>query len=101
MVHSDMPVTGYYESSNSLLNQLQHNIQWGQRGNFVDVPTDCPQRDERLGWTGDAQAFTRTAAFNFNVAAFFSKWPCDLSLTRSRTVLFLTLFRMCLTGRMQ
>jgi alpha-L-rhamnosidase len=80
VVHSDMQVTGSYESSNPLLNQLQHNIQWGQKGNFVDVPTDCPQRDERLGWTGDAQAFSRTAAFNFNVAAFFKKWLKDVAL---------------------
>jgi alpha-L-rhamnosidase len=80
VVHSDMQVTGSYESSNPLLNQLQHNIQWGQKGNFVDVPTDCPQRDERLGWTGDAQAFSRTAAFNFNVAAFFTKWLKDVAL---------------------
>jgi alpha-L-rhamnosidase len=79
VIHSDMPVTGTYESSNPLLNQLQHNIQWGQKGNFVDVPTDCPQRDERLGWTGDAQAFSRTAAFNFNVAAFFTKWLKDVA----------------------
>jgi len=79
VVHSDMPVTGTYESSNPLLNQLQHNIQWGQRGNFVDVPTDCPQRDERLGWTGDAQAFCRTAAFNMDVSSFFSKWLKDVS----------------------
>jgi len=80
VVHSDMEVTGSYESSNPLLNQLQHNIKWGQKGNFVDVPTDCPQRDERLGWTGDAQAFTRTAAFNYDVAAFFTKWLKDLAL---------------------
>ena len=80
VVHSDMSVTGSYESSNQLLNQLQHNIQWGQKGNFVDVPTDCPQRDERLGWTGDAQAFSRTAAFNYNVAAFFTKWLKDVAL---------------------
>jgi alpha-L-rhamnosidase len=79
VVHSDMAVTGSYESSNPLLNQLQHNIQWGQKGNFVDVPTDCPQRDERLGWTGDAQAFCRTAAFNMDVSAFFSKWLKDVS----------------------
>ena len=79
VIHSDMPVTGTYESSNPLLNQLQHNIQWGQKGNFVDVPTDCPQRDERLGWTGDAQAFSRTAAFNYNVAAFFTKWLKDVA----------------------
>jgi len=79
VVHSDMTVTGSYESSNPLLNQLQHNIQWGQKGNFVDVPTDCPQRDERLGWTGDAQAFCRTAAFNMNVSSFFTKWLKDVA----------------------
>jgi alpha-L-rhamnosidase len=84
VIHSDMPVTGTYESSNPLLNQLQHNIQWGQKGNFVDVPTDCPQRDERLGWTGDAQAFSRTAAFNFNVAAFFTKWLKDVALDQKQ-----------------
>jgi alpha-L-rhamnosidase len=60
-LYSDMKPTGTFTSSNALINQLQHNIQWGQRGNFLDVPTDCPQRDERLGWTGDAQAFSRTA----------------------------------------
>jgi alpha-L-rhamnosidase len=79
VVHSDMPVTGSYECSNPLINQLQHNIQWGQKGNFVDVPTDCPQRDERLGWTGDAQAFCRTAAFNMDVSSFFTKWLKDIA----------------------
>ena len=79
VVHSDMAVTGSYESSNALINQLQHNIQWGQKGNFVDVPTDCPQRDERLGWTGDAQAFCRTAAYNMDVSSFFTKWLKDVS----------------------
>ena len=79
VVHSDMTVTGTYECSNPLVNQLQHNIQWGQKGNFVDVPTDCPQRDERLGWTGDAQAFSRTAAYNMDVSAFFTKWLKDIS----------------------
>ena len=78
-MYSDMEATGSFTTSNPLLNQLQHNIQWGQRGNFVDVPTDCPQRDERLGWTGDAQAFFRTAAYNRNVNAFFSKWLKDLA----------------------
>ncbi len=62
-----------------LVNQLQHNILWGQKGNFLDVPTDCPQRDERLGWTGDAQAFSRTAAFNMDVAGFFTKWLRDVA----------------------
>lgn len=80
VVHSEMKQTGKYESSEPLLNQLQSNIIWGQRGNFVDVPTDCPQRDERLGWTGDAQAFARTAAYNYDVAAFFTKWLKDLAL---------------------
>jgi alpha-L-rhamnosidase len=74
---SDMPQTGEFECSNSLLNQLQSNIQWGQRSNFLEVPTDCPQRDERLGWTGDAQVFAPTAAYNMNVAAFFTKWSRD------------------------
>ncbi|WP_237487879.1 family 78 glycoside hydrolase catalytic domain [Hufsiella arboris] len=79
-LYSDMKPTGYFECSNPMLNQLQHNIQWGQKGNFLDVPTDCPQRDERLGWTGDAQVFFKTAAFNFNVQKFFSKWMKDLAL---------------------
>jgi alpha-L-rhamnosidase len=61
-LYSDMPPSGTFNSSNALVNQLQHNIEWGQKGNFLDVPTDCPQRDERLGWTGDAQVFSRTAA---------------------------------------
>jgi alpha-L-rhamnosidase len=78
-LYSDLSPTGSFSCSNSLINQLQHNIQWGQRGNFLDVPTDCPQRDERLGWTGDAQAFSRTAAFNFDVHNFFSKWLKDLA----------------------
>lgn len=77
-IHSDMVKTGEFSCSNALLNQLQSNIQWGQRGNFLDVPTDCPQRDERLGWTGDAQAFSRTAAYNYQVAGFFNKWLNDL-----------------------
>jgi alpha-L-rhamnosidase len=79
-IYSDMNPTGTFTTSNPLLNQLQHNIQWGQRGNFLDVPTDCPQRDERLGWTGDAQAFSRTAAYNFDVNNFFSKWLKDLAV---------------------
>lgn len=77
-LYSDMQRTGTFTSSHPLINQLQHNIQWGQRGNFLDVPTDCPQRDERLGWTGDAQAFARTATFNFDVHNFFTKWLKDV-----------------------
>ena len=78
-LYSDIKPTGNFTSSNPLINQLQHNIQWGQRGNFLDVPTDCPQRDERLGWTGDAQAFSRTAAYNFDVHNFFVKWLKDVA----------------------
>jgi len=79
VIHSDIRPTGEFESSSVLLNQLQRNILWGQKGNFLDVPTDCPQRDERLGWTGDAQAFARTASFNFDVAGFYTKWLKDLA----------------------
>ncbi len=79
VIHSDITPTGSFECSNPLINQLQHNIQWGQKGNFLDVPTDCPQRDERLGWTGDAQVFCRTACFNADVAAFYTKWLADLA----------------------
>jgi hypothetical protein len=78
-IYSDMRPTGSFSCSNALLNQLQHNIQWGQKGNFLDVPTDCPQRDERLGWTGDAQVFSRTASFNRDVHNFFSKWLRDVA----------------------
>ena len=78
VIHSDYEPAGSFTCSNPLLNQLQHNIQWGQKGNFLDVPTDCPQRDERLGWTGDAQAFSRAASFNGDVASFFTKWLADL-----------------------
>jgi alpha-L-rhamnosidase len=79
VVHSDMKPTGTFSSSDTLINKLQSNIQWGQKGNFLDVPTDCPQRDERLGWTGDAQVFSMTAAFNFDVAAFYTKWLGDVA----------------------
>ena len=78
-LYSDMEFTGSLTTSNELINQLQENIQWGQRGNFLDVPTDCPQRDERLGWTGDAQAFFNTAGFNMDVKNFFDKWLIDLT----------------------
>jgi alpha-L-rhamnosidase len=80
VVHSDTPLTGSFECSHPLINQLQHNIVWGQKGNFVDVPTDCPQRDERLGWTGDTQVYIRTACFNMNVPTFYTKWLRDLSI---------------------
>jgi alpha-L-rhamnosidase len=83
VIHSNTLPIGSFECSDPLLNQLQHNIIWGQKGNFFEVPTDCPQRDERLGWTGDAQVFIRTAAFNMNVAAFFTKWLVDMDDAQS------------------
>lgn len=79
VVHSDMQRTGEFSCGDPLVNQLFHNVIWGQKGNFLDVPTDCPQRDERLGWTGDAQVFVRTAALNYNVERFFEKWLADLA----------------------
>lgn len=78
VIHSDIRRTGYIESSDPLLNQLFSNIIWGQKGNFLDIPTDCPQRDERLGWMGDAQVFIRTASYNYDVMKFFRKWLCDV-----------------------
>lgn len=79
VIHSATPPTGTFESSSPMLNQLQHNIVWSQRGNFLSIPTDCPQRDERLGWMGDAEIFARTACFNMDVAAFFTKWMNDVA----------------------
>lgn len=79
VVHSQMKRTGCLRSSNALLNKLFDNIVWGQKGNFLDVPTDCPQRDERLGWTGDAQAFIRTACLNYDTEKFFTKWLADMA----------------------
>jgi alpha-L-rhamnosidase len=78
VVHSDMERTGTFSCSNELINQLSHNILWGLKGNFVDIPTDCPQRDERLGWTGDAQVFISTACYLMDTALFFRKWLRDL-----------------------
>ena len=80
---SALPRIGEFVCDHALLNQLQSNIGWSQRGNSLDVPTDCPQRDERLGWTGDAQVFVRSAAFNLDVAAFFAKWLVDLTDAQS------------------
>ena len=76
--HTDMRRTGVLTTSNARVNRLISNIVWGQRGNFVDLPTDCPQRDERLGWTGDINAFCGTAAFNYDIRAFMKKWLNDL-----------------------
>lgn len=78
-VYSDIRRTGYLSSSSQKLNQLFSNVFWGQKGNFLDVPTDCPQRDERLGWTGDAQVFVKTASYNYDVERFFRKWLHDMA----------------------
>jgi alpha-L-rhamnosidase len=78
VINSDTPVAGQFACSDPRINQLQSNIQWGQRGNYLSVPTDCPQRDERMGWMGDAEVFVRTATYNADVAAFFTKWLVDV-----------------------
>ncbi|MGA2619765.1 MAG: glycoside hydrolase family 78 protein [Thermoguttaceae bacterium] len=78
VIGSDTPRAGEFACSDTRINQLQSNIVWGQRGNYVSIPTDCPQRDERLGWMGDAQVFVRTATCNADVAAFFTKWLADV-----------------------
>lgn len=82
-MHTDMQQTGSFTCDNRLVSQLQSNIQWGQRGNFLDIPTDCPQRDERLGWTGDAQVFCGTASYNFQTALFYGKWLRDMAAEAS------------------
>ncbi|MFT4016729.1 MAG: glycoside hydrolase family 78 protein [Agriterribacter sp.] len=79
VLSSATPTAGNFETDNAMLNQLYKNIVWTQRSNYVDIPTDCPQRDERLGWTGDAQIYMRSAAFNNDIAAFHTKWITDLN----------------------
>lgn len=74
VVHTPMERTGTFSCSDPLLNRLYANIIWGQKGNYLEVPTDCPQRDERMGWTGDTQFFVPTAAYNYNIAPFFTRW---------------------------
>jgi len=83
-IHSEMERTGFFSCSSHLVNRLYENTLWGQKGNFLDVPTDCPQRDERLGWTGDAQVFIKTAAYNYDVEKFFTKWLADLALEQQQ-----------------
>ena len=85
VIHSQMKETGHFSCSNPLLNQLENNIEWSLRGNFLDIPTDCPQRDERMGWTGDAQIFCRTASFLCNTYAFYRKWLRDVALDQQKT----------------
>lgn len=83
VLYSDMKETGNVETDNKLINRLLKNIQWGQKSNFIDVPTDCPQRDERLGWTGDADIFSNTAALNMNVFEFFKKYAKDMAVEQA------------------
>lgn len=77
VVHTDMEQTAFFDCSDSLLNRLHKNILWSMRGNFLSIPTDCPQRDERLGWTGDIHAFSRTANFVYDTAGFLRGWLRD------------------------
>lgn len=88
VIGSDTPHAGDFACSDPLINQLESNIQWSQRGNYLSVPTDCPQRDERLGWMGDAEVFVRTATYNSDVAAFFTKWLVDVDDGQSLTGAF-------------
>ena len=83
-VNSNMKRTGSYRCGNDKINQLYHNIIWGQKSNYLDIPTDCPQRDERLGWTGDAQVFCRTAAINFDIEKFMEKWLGDMAIDQAK-----------------
>jgi alpha-L-rhamnosidase len=77
--HSDMERTGWFECSNALLNRLHENVRWSMRGNFLDIPTDCPQRDERLGWTGDIEVFSPTASYIYDASGFLTSWLRDLA----------------------
>src|SRR6185369_10364374 len=86
--HTDAPFTAELKTGSSMINQLWSNILWGQRSNFVGVPTDCPQRDERLGWSADAQVFWRTASYNMDLATFSQKFTADLRGTQSGTDMF-------------
>jgi alpha-L-rhamnosidase len=80
VIHTDMRPTGTFTCSDPDVNRLHHNVVWGMRGNFVDVPTDCPQRDERLGWTGDLAVFAPTAAFLYDAAGMLRSWLADLAV---------------------
>jgi alpha-L-rhamnosidase len=81
--HTDAPVTGGFTSASGMVNQIWKNTMWGQRGNLESVPTDCPQRDERLGWMGDAGIFWRTATYNMDMQAFTHKWMNDVADAQS------------------
>jgi alpha-L-rhamnosidase len=84
VLHTDFPTTGRFTSSHAKLNQLQSNITWGWLGNALDIPTDCPQRDERMGWTGDAQVFAATALFNTDSLAFWKSWLATMRAEQDR-----------------
>ena len=99
VVHSDIKRTGNFRCGNDKINQLYHNIIWGQKSNFLDIPTDCPQRDERLGWTGDAQVFCRTAAINYDVEKFFEKWLGDVRLEQTEEGAVYGIVPTCLGNR--
>ncbi len=79
VIHSDLPIDGHFECSDPMLNKLYQNMVWTQRANFFEMPTDCPQRDERMGWTGDAQIYVHAATFNADISAFYTKWLRDLN----------------------
>lgn len=97
-VYSDMKRTGDFKCGNEKINQLYHNIIWGQRSNFLDIPTDCPQRDERLGWTGDAQVFCKTASINYDTEKFFAKWLADVALEQTKEGAVWGIVPHCLKG---
>ncbi|MET0296860.1 MAG: family 78 glycoside hydrolase catalytic domain, partial [Microbacterium sp.] len=84
VLHTDMERTGWFAASDPLIERLHENVVWGMRGNFLSIPTDCPQRDERLGWTGDIQVFAPTAGFLFDCDAFLTSWLRDLSHEQRR-----------------
>ncbi|MCR5468888.1 MAG: glycoside hydrolase family 78 protein [Lachnospiraceae bacterium] len=84
VIYSDMERTGFIDTSNEKINRLYENCIWGQKSNFIDMPTDCPQRDERLGWTGDAQVFSQTASYNMDTRGFYKKFLRDLNLDAKR-----------------
>ena len=84
VLHSDLQRTGWFSASDPLVGRLHENIRWGMKGNFLDLPTDCPQRDERLGWTGDLQVFAPTAEFLYDSAGFLVSWLRDLAAEQAR-----------------
>lgn len=100
VAHSDMPEIGSFKSSHEKLNRLMENVRWGMKGNFFDIPTDCPQRDERLGWTGDAQVFIRAACYWHDTAGFFRKWLRDMSAAQKPDGVIPNVVPDILTGNM-